>query len=98
MPYPKLSARKRGYDRDWERLRAFHLAGSPFCVYCQERDGVLKVANVVDHIKKFRDDWSLRLDPNNLQSLCKRCHDSRKQAEERREGKPETGLDGWPIA
>ena len=96
MRYPRTSARKRGYDRDWEKLRAYHLAGSPLCVFCL-RDGKLMPANVVDHIKPFRDDWSLRLDPSNLQSLCKPCHDSEKQREERGTLRP-IGLDGWPLS
>lgn len=95
MRYARTSARARGYDRDWERVRAYHLSGSPFCVYCKER-GELVQAQVVDHIKPFRDDWSLRLDPANLQSLCKRCHDSTKQREERGSNRA-VGVDGWPV-
>ncbi|MEY4427219.1 MAG: hypothetical protein RL535_1517 [Pseudomonadota bacterium] len=45
--------------------------------------GQVTAASVVDHIKPHRGDMSLFADPSNLQSLCKQCHDSRKQAVER---------------
>lgn len=86
----------RGYDRTWQRLRLAHLSKEPLCRYCKDA-GVIKLAEVVDHIKPFRDDWSLRLDPDNLQSLCKRCHDSVKQAEERGGRKKRGGVDGIPT-
>lgn len=44
--------------------------------------GQLVPASVADHIKPHRGDRGLFFDPANLQSLCKSCHDSHKQAQE----------------
>lgn len=81
----RASATKRGYGADWRRLREWVLVRRPLCEHCQ-REGQLTVATEVDHIKGFlRADGSLdhklRLDPQNLQALCKPCH-SRKTASE----------------
>jgi 5-methylcytosine-specific restriction enzyme A len=95
------SAAARGYDRAWQRLRAAHLRDNPLCVMC-ERQGRLSAASIADHIVTFRRngviDESLRLDPNNLQSLCKPCHDSAKQAQDRRGRAIGCDVDGNPIA
>ena len=63
-------------------MRERHLRASPLCVYCL-RDNRVTAASVVDHIVPHRGDESLFKDPNNLQSLCKPCHDSLKAREER---------------
>jgi len=72
------SARKRGYDAEWEKLRANHLKVYPNCKRCGEP------ATVVDHIIPVRQAPHRRLDPSNLQSLCTNHHSSAKQSEERR--------------
>lgn len=76
------SARARGYDARWERLRRMHLARDPLCVFCRQL-GRATAATVVDHIRPHRGDRALLLDADNLQSLCKRCHDSTKQRQEK---------------
>ena len=79
----RQSAAMRGYDRHWIRLRAMFIRAHPLCVEC-EKKGVLEPAREVDHIKAFHGpDDPLRLDWENLQSLCKPCH-SRKTARENR--------------
>ena len=45
------------------------------------RTSVRTRATDVDHIQPHRGDWALFTDPDNLQSLCKSCHD-RKTAQE----------------
>lgn len=77
---PRPSARKRGYDRAWEALRARHLAAHPRCEWprCAE------MAKVVDHRRPVREFPHLRLDPRNLMSLCVKHHSSDKQRLERR--------------
>ncbi|WP_197457685.1 HNH endonuclease signature motif containing protein, partial [Snodgrassella sp. CFCC 13594] len=54
-------------------------------------------ATVVDHIKPHCGDMKLFWNRNNWQSLCKGCHDSIKQAEEKGRKVNAIGLDGWPI-
>lgn len=92
------SAASRGYDRQWRKVRAAHLAREPLCRICKT-SGIIEAATVVDHIQPIRERPDLRLDPSNLRSLCKTCHDrlnARQEAAELRgcdaQGNP-TG--GW---
>lgn len=62
-----------------------------------EAQGRIVAATVVDHIVAIADAPHRRLDETNLQALCKPCHDSVKQREER--GRPvlAVGADGMPL-
>lgn len=51
---------------------------------------------VIDHIKPHKGDEALFFDPDNLQLLCKRCHDTSKQREEHRGYLDGADADGWP--
>lgn len=68
------SARRRGYDAAWERIRAEHLELEPWC-RVHLAAGELIRATEVDHILARRhggpDDHS------NLRSLCKSHHSRR---------------------
>jgi 5-methylcytosine-specific restriction enzyme A len=64
----RQTARQRGYDRAWQRVRARHLKANPYCVACGAQ------AVDVDHIQSIRDAPSRRLDATNLQSLCANHH------------------------
>lgn len=75
-PGPRL------YGRAWAKARAEHLRSSPLCVMHQRRK-LLVPATVVDHLKPHRGDLTLFWDRNNWQSLCKHCHDSHKQRQEK---------------
>ena len=70
------------YGHHWRKIRARHLALFPMCTYCAQL-GRRTPATVVDHITPHRGDSDLFYDLNNLQSLCKNCHDSHKQALEK---------------
>ena len=70
------NAYQRGYDRNWAKARKMELAEEPFCVVCG------KPATVRDHKIPHKGDHDLFYDPENRQSMCKRCHD-KKTAEER---------------
>lgn len=80
----------------WSRLRYAHLSCEPFCRFCR-KGGVIRVAEVVDHVEPHKGDRAMFFDANNLQSLCRPCHDRVKQAEETRGFAPDIGLDGWPV-
>jgi 5-methylcytosine-specific restriction protein A len=90
---PKYQRRDSAEYHDWyllpiwtNDLRPAQLLREPFCRECAKR-GVRTPATVVDHIRPFRGDWALFIDPANHQSLCKHHHDqktAREQAEERR--------------
>lgn len=84
------------YTARWRRLRRQQLASSPLCVYCLE-DEIVTEATVCDHVDPHKGDpekfW---LGP--FQSLCKRCHDSRKQREELGQAQRGADASGWPLA
>lgn len=67
------NSRQRGYDRNWEKVRAAYVAIHPLCEWC-ERNGLTVIVAEVDHIIPIKDRPDLRLDMDNLQSLCKSCH------------------------
>jgi len=71
------TASQRGLGADWRKVRQAHISRHPFC-WCGEK------AVDVDHIVPRRIAPERRLDPSNLQSLCKRHHSGAKQREERR--------------
>lgn len=65
--------RNRFYQRvQWKRARAAQLAREPLCRECRKLSKLV-AAEVVDHINPI----STGIDPydtDNLQSLCKSCH------------------------
>jgi 5-methylcytosine-specific restriction enzyme A len=76
------SASKRGYDSRWRKARKTYLSNHPLCCYC-EKEGVVKLAEVVDHIIPHRGDSGLFWDSkNNWQPLCKRHHDVKTASED----------------
>lgn len=76
------------YLARWRRLRWDVLTAAAFT--CEQTGcGRIEVDTsklVADHIVPHRGDPVLFWDRANLQCLCKACHDSRKQKQERREG------------
>lgn len=74
--------RQRGYDSRWDKMRAIHLANEPLCRMCKAA-GQVTPAVLVDHIQPIADGGAL-LDDNNLQSLCRRCHDVKTAEDVRR--------------
>ena len=70
------SARQRGYDSTWEKLRKIVLRENPLCYDCLEIDRVTP-SKEVHHIKKVRDYPELRLVKSNLMCLCEYHHKKR---------------------
>jgi 5-methylcytosine-specific restriction protein A len=68
------------WSEQWDAIRRAQLNRQPLCEECLRR-GEITPAKVVDHITPHRGSWELFVDPDNLQSLCKSCHD-RKTAKE----------------
>lgn len=60
-------------SREWREMREYRLSQNPLCAKCLEINQ-LTPATEIDHIIPLKIDPSLRLDPNNLQCLCKKCH------------------------
>ena len=67
------SSSARGYGKDWQAVRAAHLADEPNCRSCA-LDGKVRRAAMVDHIESIAKRPDLRLVDANLQSLCWPCH------------------------
>jgi len=79
----------------WTRLAKQQLQREPLCRYCGEV-GILRTAEVADHVVPIRQRPDLAFDMSNIQSLCKFCHDSVKAREES-QGEPlGCGADGVP--
>lgn len=60
----------RGYDADWQRMRAKYLYAFPQC----STPGCYAKATELHHVKRVTDRPDLRLDPRNLIALCRRHH------------------------
>lgn len=67
------SSSARGYDSRWERVRRMKLQQSPICERCAE-EGRTTLAYDVHHIVPIRLAPELRLDLDNLKSVCRMCH------------------------
>lgn len=81
--YQEQPWRKWYQSKDWYRLRWSTLTRDAFT--CQEC-GIMESDTsklVCDHIKTHGGDWGLFTDPENLRCLCKPCHDSVKQREDK---------------
>lgn len=65
----------------WRKARGAQLSAHPLCRMHLEL-GQTVLATIADHVVPHKGDLGLFLDRGNLQSLCKRCHDSHKHAQE----------------
>lgn len=79
------SAASRGYDYAWQKVRKQALErDNHLCVECLKHDRITPATDV-DHIVPFEGlDDPLRLDLDNLQSLCRSCHNIKTPAQQRR--------------
>lgn len=62
------------HSREWKSVRSLVLNENPFCVECGHP------AQMVDHIKSIKDGGA-KLDTNNLQSMCNKCHNIKENKE-----------------
>ena len=67
------SAYARGYDAAWRKLRASILQAEPLCRRCAA-EGRTRAAEEVHHQQPIAEAPARRLDPTNLEPLCKPCH------------------------
>ena len=80
----------------WLKLRSMQLKAAPLCAAC-DRIGRVTAAGVVDHVIPHRGDPALFWDAENLQSLCKPCHDAGKQKAESAGFSGACDASGWPV-
>lgn len=57
----------------WLRLRKIKLSIDPLCQSCK-RNNRITPATQVHHIISLNEDYSYRLDYDNLESICDKCH------------------------
>ena len=62
------------YNAEWRKLRVMHLAAHPLCVHFDECHNV---ATVCHHKIDHKGDYTLFMDTNNLESLCRDCHNKK---------------------
>jgi 5-methylcytosine-specific restriction enzyme A len=79
----RLRAGGRGYDRDWQRVRAQKLSMHPLC-QLGKRCSWPTPASEVDHIVPVAEASELRLVLSNLQSVCHACHTWKTKEDARR--------------
>ena len=77
------TARERGYNHEWARLRNWYAAQHPVCQW----EKCTQAMAIVDHIEPIKRAPHRRLDPDNLQSLCHRHHRV-KTERDKRDDKP----------
>lgn len=75
---PNRELRREAYNSTaWRKLRLAHIKTQPLCQRCLAK-GIVKPADHVHHKESpFRNgevDWTLLLDPANLESICAECH------------------------
>lgn len=80
----------------WRRLRAAQLVKQPLCERCLAQ-GKVTAANVVNHRRPHKGDWSLFVDPANFESVCKEHHDALIQREEARGHLIGSDIHGRPV-
>lgn len=69
----------------WKKLRIKFLKENPLCAECG-KIGIVRPAEVVDHIIPHKGNKELFWDEDNLQALCKECHDRKTAKEDGRWG------------
>lgn len=75
------TAKKIRSSGQWQKVRDMALNRNPLCVEC-EKAGIIETAKDVDHIVPLAVRPDLAFDLDNLQGLCRACH-NRKTSEGR---------------
>ncbi|WP_420536203.1 HNH endonuclease signature motif containing protein [Elstera cyanobacteriorum] len=80
---PRNVERAKPYSSpEWKALRAAHLKHNRTCTAC------CAPASVVDHVRAWKGNQALFLDPSNLQSLCRSCHSKKTASQDGGFGNP----------
>lgn len=87
---------KAAYNSRWQKAREGFLRSHPLCADHLSR-GFPVAASVVDHKIPHRGDSTLFWDQSNWQALCKPCHDSWKQRQEKGGVQASCAMDGLPT-
>lgn len=88
------SSTKRGYGRDWQKVRATVLAEEPLCRACMAQGRVTEAVEV-HHEQPVRERADLRLEQANCTPLCKPCHSAIEARKRAAAGAPPGGRRTW---
>jgi 5-methylcytosine-specific restriction protein A len=93
----RLSPRKAGYTKRWERVAKGYLTKHPVCAQAGRHPNCTLMATQVDHIKPHRGDMYLFWDRTNWQGLCIGCHARKTRADQGLRERGWTDASGMPI-
>ena len=63
-------------SREWRDLRNYKFAmADGLCENCK-KNGIVRAAREIHHVIPIDEDWSKRLDYENLIALCPECHNA----------------------
>ncbi|MFB7142064.1 HNH endonuclease [Gottfriedia sp. NPDC056225] len=84
--YKRDQRSKSFYDSTlWKKVRDLVMRRDlGLCQQCKREDKIT-LADVVDHIIPIKKRWDLRLDKDNLQALCHKCH-NKKTIDDKKDG------------
>lgn len=60
---------------EWKRIRKKALRRDDWLCQRCSKQGLIKSAEIVHHLVETKDNWDLRLELSNLESLCFECHE-----------------------
>ena len=80
---PPTSTARRRKRKSYQALRRQVLAEQPLCEQCR-REGRAAAAVEVDHVLRSSTHPELLHDRDNLQALCRRCHEAKTARENSR--------------
>ncbi|ANZ98177.1 hypothetical protein BFC20_10920 [Brochothrix thermosphacta] len=58
---------------EWKQARMTKLVNQPLCEECLKNKNV-KQGQIVHHIIELKEDWEQRVNQNNLETICRECH------------------------
>lgn len=81
IDYNTYKVRKSFYNsKSWQEVRAYVLQRDNYeCTWCREEGRVTTDDLEIDHIEELQDRPDLKLEPDNLRTLCMACHNKRHQ-------------------
>jgi 5-methylcytosine-specific restriction protein A len=90
----KKTAAERGYGREYRRLRVKLLKAEPLCRPCGVK-GRTTAATMTDHIVGLARGGAAH-DLENLQPICRACHDEKSAREKGHRVRFRISPSGWP--
>lgn len=65
------------HSSEWKAVRLQVLERDNYLCQPCKRAGRIAPAKTVDHIEPLRTNWNRRLDPDNLETICRQCHNAK---------------------